>query len=408
MTTVAQNHQPQRKRVSAARIKGRAVAPALFALAAACGSVYDEFRPEVEIPDLAELVLADVERPTVVERIRVDRDMTVAVQRPVDVTSNRVVVLLHGVLSDRRVWRFVAGDLGADHDVIRIDLPGCGGSDKPDPDVVGDELYKPDSMARMVWAALRPTIAKYDSSPRITLVGHSLGGLVVLRMLANPDLRASFSDVLARIDGAVLLAPLDVRVIRRYPDFERIATLGTAMAEVGEMLGLIERECAQQTHDSTLTPWRMPREEVDRLCEILGDGATRRAAQAMLRQAASFLPDGRPDFERIAVLEAEYDNINEPCVVVFGERDVCLNPNMGFKLVGSLPRAWLRLLPSCGHARPAERPRICAAITRQLAMAERPTLARRVVRLNDELPEHASAGRLREADAVSGRTVASK
>ncbi len=52
-------------------------------------------------------------------------------------SDDRVVVLLHGCSSYRNTWRHVVGALGNDHDLILIDLLGCGMSDCPSPASVG-------------------------------------------------------------------------------------------------------------------------------------------------------------------------------------------------------------------------------------------------------------------------------
>ena len=64
-------------------------------------------------------------------------------------SEERVVVFVHGVLANRSTWRFIVGDLGCDHSILLVDLPGSGASDKPNPAVVGEGFYAPDSLAQM-------------------------------------------------------------------------------------------------------------------------------------------------------------------------------------------------------------------------------------------------------------------
>ena len=68
---------------------------------------------------------------------------------------DRVVVLVHGLLSDSEVWRFVRPRLAGEYDLIAVDLPGCGESDAPRPKKRGRDCYAQDAMAREVLTALR-------------------------------------------------------------------------------------------------------------------------------------------------------------------------------------------------------------------------------------------------------------
>ena len=65
-------------------------------------------------------------------------------------SADRVVVLLHGVFADHSSWRFVGGGLGAEEELILVDLPGCGDSDRPAPATLGPNGYGPDAMAERV------------------------------------------------------------------------------------------------------------------------------------------------------------------------------------------------------------------------------------------------------------------
>ena len=81
------------------------------------------------------------------------------------------IVLLHGFTQTRACWGSVAGDLTADHEVVRVDAPGHGRSSE-------------------VMAGLR-TGARLiaDEGGEATYLGYSMGGRFALHVaLANPDL----------------------------------------------------------------------------------------------------------------------------------------------------------------------------------------------------------------------------
>ena len=347
----------------------RHVALALAALAlAACASAYGRLRSETEIPECRRYIDLAAAVPHVGRLVPAGdaggEKVRLSLEQRGTGKSDRVDVLVHGVLSDSRTWRYVAAELSGDRDVLTIDLPGCGGSDKPDPSVVGDDAYAPSAMARNVLAALREFMTTRGTRPRMTIVGHSLGTAVVLRMLGDPALRAEFADVVECVDRAVFLSPLAFAFERPDPLFERIAALTAVEVTMGEVLGILRGAVADTIWNGVEDPTRAPREEADRLFEILSAGDTRHAGQAMIRSAVPFTAEGRCDWVRIERLEDDYDNVRVPCLLVAGGRDETLPQAMAFRLRELLPRAWLRILPRAMHALPTERPQECAQLVR--------------------------------------------
>ncbi len=81
--------------------------------------------------------------------------------------NRQTVVLLHGWGGSLKWWRTVVPELSRYHRVISFDLLGHGGSDKP------REGYSIEEQGRLIAEALRELRAD-----NVTLVGHSLGGLV--------------------------------------------------------------------------------------------------------------------------------------------------------------------------------------------------------------------------------------
>lgn len=361
-------------------------------------SLYGQLTPEAEIPDLAPLVRAAREMSSQTGRYVVatsaGKPIRVAVEEKGAGDDSQVIVFVHGVFADRSMWRFIVGDLGRDHRIVLVDLPGSGDSDKPNPKMVGDDFYAPDSMARAVLEALRQHFEPRLPGLRITLVGHSLGGMVVQRMLANPELGRDYAGVRHAVDRVVLLSPLDVLVVRQWQDYKDLANLGDAKAILAKILGMLRRRCAAATHGFSIDASRMPREEADRLIRILSDARTRHAHQAMLRRALPFHPDGHPDFERMFEMTRDYRNIDVPCLILWGRRDEHLPVSMGYRMVSHLPQAWLRILPSCTHATPCERPVLFSALTRSFVHTGRPMFAvqsgtpeAETAQVNDLLPE---------------------
>jgi pimeloyl-ACP methyl ester carboxylesterase len=347
------------------RLLARVLGAALLALPAACGSW--PLPPESEVPGmraLAEERKALPSRTIVVEAGRVGGEpLHVAMEELDSAADDRVIVLLHGVLSNRRTWRYVAGHLGREHDLLLIDLPGCGESDKPKPWDLSPDAYSPAWLGERVLLALRAYLATRPPDaprPRLTLVGHSLGGTIALRMLGNRELRRDYDDVISMVDGAVLVSPVDAAVEKVNPTFAQIATLSDFEVFFARLFGILRARTSEAVYYGTCDPTTMPREELDRLYAVLDTEETRDPAQAMIRRAVPFVDDRYPDWPGIERIEAEYRNVDVPCLILWGRRDETFPVSMGYKLEEQLPDARLRVLPRTMHTVLSERPWLCA------------------------------------------------
>lgn len=98
------------------------------------------------------------------------RRLVVHVGGPADRPDAPALLLIHGITSSAATWRRAAKHLAATHTVIAPDLPGHGESENPPGD------YSLGAYA----AVLRDLLVLLDV-PRVTLVGHSLGGGIALQ-----------------------------------------------------------------------------------------------------------------------------------------------------------------------------------------------------------------------------------
>ena len=122
-----------------------------------------------------------------------------------------VLVCIHGILADYVMWEYVSAALAADYEIWLVDLPGCGDSEAPKPSALEPDGYSPTAMGERVWQALGQCLATEGGAPprQLTLVGHSLGGTVIIRMLGAPELQARYDAEQQRVERAVLFAPCD-------------------------------------------------------------------------------------------------------------------------------------------------------------------------------------------------------
>ena len=221
---------------------------------AAAVSPLQKLPSEQQIPELEALARANALLPETVcfpKTLREDgRTVRLAVHQRGSGTHQQTLVMIHGVLADHDAWRYLTGDLGTDFDLWLLDLPGCGDSDKPDPDLLGPEGYSPTAMAERVLQALQQSLAARAQPTRLLIVAHSLGGMTALRMMGDPDLRQRYASVLKQIDGMVLFAPCDAALHQDIPKFTKIVKLRGYEAAIGHTLGIIEAAVAQSEETS--------------------------------------------------------------------------------------------------------------------------------------------------------------
>ncbi len=343
----------------------------MLALAGApgCGTgSYSRLVSEDEVPELVELKGRTRAFPNHTTLVPTGDDgVRIAVHEIGAGTRDRVLVFIHGVLSDHEAWRFVAGDLAQSYDLMLVDLPGCGDSDKPDPAKLRAGGYSPGAMAGRVLEALGARLEARERAGAparsVTLVAHSLGGAVTLRMFCDEECAIEHRDVLSRVDGLVLMSPMDVNVVKPDPTFRRIAEVSSAEIALADASGVLKRRVADATLASMCNPERALREEADTRLAYMRDDARRRAAQAMLTQAVPWRSE-RPDWEAIEPLEGSYCRVELPALILWGRRDETLPVSMGYKLAAEIPGAELVCLPAVMHSPHIETPRECVRMIR--------------------------------------------
>lgn len=209
------------------------------------------------------------------------------------------VVLIHGLSGQLQHFTYALTDrLAPDHRVIAIDRPGCGHSTR-----ASDDLASLPEQARMLWAAL-DTIGV----ERPVLVGHSLGGAVVLAM------------ALARPDGAgalVLLTPYTHPVSSPNPIFAGLHVRSPLLRRLlGYTLAVpLARQKAQETLETVFAPEPWPQDFV-----IRGGGALGLRPKGYVTAAA----DLTAIEDEIAAQAARYGEIRVPGQVLLASGDTLL------------------------------------------------------------------------------------
>lgn len=234
------------------------------------------------------------------------------------------VVLLHGLLTDSRVWDEVAVRLRSRHQLIRIDAPGHGGSP------VRPESYALEEEADAIVAAVQ---ALGLTEPAVW-IGHSMGGMKALRIaLRHPG----------QVVGLGLLST------QPYEEPERTARPYYAMVEAARTWG-ISPDLAEVIGKLNFHP--------DFLATSRGHAwlehfTTLRGAGIEQACASVF---GRGD------ISARLSEIDVPCLVVHGEADIPIRIAIARRWAPLLPNARLVEVPHCGHTPQSEQPRLVAEL----------------------------------------------
>jgi 3-oxoadipate enol-lactonase len=220
------------------------------------------------------------------------------------------IVFLHGVGSDKRVWRPQLEHFGRTRRAVAFDYPGYGESD-PAPEGTTRDDY-----ASAIISAMHEL-----GIDRAYICGLSLGGVVAIAM-CHADSKRCASLVLA--------------------DTFAVHPEGRAIYE--RSIGASEnlRAMAEARVDVLLAQPADPafRAEVIETMARIDPAAYRIGAEAV------WLADQRERAEEIDV----------PTLVIVGDQDLVTPPELSNELVDLIPNARMQLIDRCGHISNGERP----------------------------------------------------
>jgi pimeloyl-ACP methyl ester carboxylesterase len=251
------------------------------------------------------------------------------------------VVLVHGITLSAAVWGNQLHDLAATHRVIAIDQRGHGRS------LPGTE---PADLARLGTDLL--TVLEAMEVRDAVAVGHSMGGMVLLRLAADRH-----EALFERVAGLVLVGT-SAGPVSRLPYWAEAAPVvarmaggqirlsqrtGRGLLPSGDLSYLIARRAFGAHPDPT---------QVEMTRAIIDDTSPLVVAE-LLRDVMS------------VDLSSDLEKVDLPALVIVGSKDRLLPPWTARRLAEALPRAELLTLPGCGHMVMLERPReLTAAIER--------------------------------------------
>jgi len=230
------------------------------------------------------------------------------------------LVFAHSLTFDSAMWQSVADELSDRFRVIRIDLPGHGGSGTPGEifnlEDVADDIDK-------VLAALGIEGAVW--------AGHSMGGMVGMRVaIRHPGrLRA-----MALLNTSAEAEAESARDMYHYVN-ESSRGKPSDKATVEFVLSLMFSATFLEKHPEQVEPYRRL------LFEPPDAEGTYRAARAVIW--------------RESVLE-QLQSIDMPTLVITGNGDTAVPASFSRSIAGAIPGSRVVELDDCGHLSPQERP----------------------------------------------------
>jgi pimeloyl-ACP methyl ester carboxylesterase len=251
------------------------------------------------------------------------------------------IVLIHCYTCSMKWWDGLAPLLEPDHRVIRVDLLGHGGSDKP------GAGYSIDDQASAVTEAL----AKLGVAGA-TVVGHSLGGSVVTAMAQHSPRLASRVVIIDQ-------APEDGYEHESLS--QRIGYWPVFGQAESRLVQIAPKSLVRDQYDDVFAPgysipsgFTNPDQPVDDL-------------RAMTYTAFKDTNDAEQDFVDEAPLDERLASTQLPVLVIFGAEDQIYDAQAAIDRYRQVPDSQTRLIPDAGHSPNVEKPNEVAALIRAFA-----------------------------------------
>jgi 4,5:9,10-diseco-3-hydroxy-5,9,17-trioxoandrosta-1(10),2-diene-4-oate hydrolase len=234
-------------------------------------------------------------------------------------------VLVHGIGGSLEYWRYTVPSLVDQHRVLAIDLPGCGFSER------GPSLP---TLAET--ADLLPGLLDRFGMARASLVGNSLGGLVVLEAaLRHPD----------RVDRLILSNSAGLG--REVNVFWRLA----AMRPIGNVLIGFNRMAARRGWQNLFFDPRGEPDIVERCRNWVGRPDLTETIVGAARTGVG--PRGqKPEIVRVNRL----GELRMPTLIVWGRQDPIIPVGHGERAHQLIADSRLVVFDNCGHCPQLECP----------------------------------------------------
>ncbi len=256
------------------------------------------------------------------------------------------IVLIHCYTCSMKWWDELAPLLERDHRVIRVDLFGHGGSDKPG---AGYSIDEQASAVAEALAKLRVVGA--------TVVGHSLGGSVVTALAEQSPQLASRVVI---VDQSAEDGFEDESLAQRLGYWSVIGPATSRLVQIAP------KSLVRDQYDDAFAPgysipsgFTNPDQPVDDL-------------RAMTYTAYKETHDEEQSFVDEAPLDQRLAATHLPVLVIFGAEDQIYDAEEGVARYRQVPGAETHLIPGAGHSPNVEKPEEVAPLILGFAMPPKP------------------------------------
>jgi pimeloyl-ACP methyl ester carboxylesterase len=227
------------------------------------------------------------------------------------------VLLLHGITTYSFIWNRIFPKLAENHDVIALDLLGCGNSDMP-----LDVSYALKDHADV----LHGFVTALDLPP-FHLVGHDLGGGIgQIFAINHPEklIDLSLLNTVAYDFWPVQpISAMRTPIVRQF----LMASLDLGMFRLVVKRGVFNPEkVTSELMDSFMAPFK-----------------TQAGRKAFLHFARCL------DNHNLMEIEEQLQKLALPVLILRGENDQYLSAEISFKLHREIPDSRLSVLPNAGH-----------------------------------------------------------
>ena len=247
------------------------------------------------------------------------------------------IVLIHCYTCSMSWWDDLAPLLGRDHRVIRVDLLGHGGSDKP------SAGYSIDDQATVVAEAL----AKLGVA-NATVVGHSLGGSLVTALAQRSPQLAS---------RVVIIDQTPEDGFENESLAQRVSYWQIVGQAADRLLRITPKSMVRDQYEDAFAPGYDISRGFDNPDQPVDD------LRAMTYTAYKDTYDAEKDFVAQSPLDERLATARLPTMVIFGAQDQLYDAQAAVdRYRQNVPGVQTHLIPGAGHSPNVERPNLVAPL----------------------------------------------
>ncbi|HBG05497.1 MAG: hydrolase [Geobacteraceae bacterium GWC2_58_44] len=255
----------------------------------------------------------------------------------------KTLVLIHGLAARSETWTDLVPLFPSDrYTVYLLDLLGSGESSKPK---VADYSIRGHSRRLL-------RFLEKGSLSDVTLVGHSLGGAVVL-LAAVEAMLGEKSDMLTSM--IIMAGPGYLQRLPLMADIFRQPLAGKLFIALYAPDAWVKMGLRMAYHDPRL----VDREHIARYAPCYRD---KEAKRALVETCRTLIP---PDQEEIS---ACYGKLILPVLLLWGRHDKIVPLSQGKRLEAAIRGARLEVIEDCGHNPQEEKPEAALAIIDRFVM----------------------------------------